>query len=54
VGPLVLGSNELRALRSVVDTAVYTTARREVSLRAGDLKEALGLADAIVEARLAA
>ncbi|HLB03482.1 MAG TPA: transcription-repair coupling factor [Gaiellaceae bacterium] len=54
VGPLLLGSNELRALRGVVDTAIYSTSKREVSLRAPDLKGALGLADAIVEARLAA
>ncbi|HEY7729535.1 MAG TPA: transcription-repair coupling factor, partial [Gaiellaceae bacterium] len=54
VGPLALGSSELRALRAVVDTAVYSTAKREVSLRADDLQGALGLADAIVEARVAA
>jgi transcription-repair coupling factor (superfamily II helicase) len=54
VGPLALGSTELRALRAVADTAVYSTAKREVSLRADDLQGALGLADAIVEARLAA
>jgi transcription-repair coupling factor (superfamily II helicase) len=54
VGPLALGSTELRALRAVADTAVYSTAKREVSLRADDLHGALGLADAIVEARLAA
>ena len=54
VGPLALGSNELRALRAVADTAVYSTAKREVSRRADDLEGAIGLADAIVEARLAA
>jgi transcription-repair coupling factor (superfamily II helicase) len=54
VGPLTLGSNELRALRSHFDTAVYSTSRREVSRRAEDLEGALALADAIVEARLAA
>jgi transcription-repair coupling factor (superfamily II helicase) len=54
VGPLLLGSNELRALRSVSDTAVYSSSKREVSRRAEDLQGALGLADAIVEARLAA
>jgi transcription-repair coupling factor (superfamily II helicase) len=54
VGPLVLGSQELRALRGIVDTAVYTAARREVGLRTEDLKGALGLADAIVAARRAA
>jgi transcription-repair coupling factor (superfamily II helicase) len=54
VGPLALGSNELRALRTVADTAVYSTAKREVSRRADDLEGALALADAIVSARLAA
>jgi transcription-repair coupling factor (superfamily II helicase) len=54
VGPVSLGSGELRALRTVFDTAVYSTARREVSRRADDLEAALALADAIVEARLAA
>ncbi len=54
VGPLALGSDELRALRAAADTVVYTQAKREVSLRTDDLKGALGLADAIVAARLAA
>jgi transcription-repair coupling factor (superfamily II helicase) len=54
VGPLLLGSGELRALRRDVDTAVYTTARREVSLRNEDFGEALRLVDAILEARQAA
>jgi transcription-repair coupling factor (superfamily II helicase) len=54
VGPLALGSGELRALRAVADTVVYSTAKREVSRRAEDLQGALALADAIVEARLAA
>jgi transcription-repair coupling factor (superfamily II helicase) len=54
VGPLALGSNEVRALRAVSDTAVYSTAKREVSQRVDGLDEALGLAAAIVEARLAA
>ncbi len=54
VGPIALGSNEVRALRAVIDTAVYSTAKREVSQRVDDLDQALGLAAAIVEARLAA
>ena len=54
VGPLVLGSAELRSLRDVSDTAVYTSARREVSQRTQELKGALALVDAIVEARQAA
>jgi transcription-repair coupling factor (superfamily II helicase) len=54
VGPVQLGSGELRALRAVADTAVYSTSRREVTRRTDDLQGALGLAAAIVEARLAA
>ncbi|MBA2474412.1 MAG: transcription-repair coupling factor [Actinobacteria bacterium] len=68
VGPLVLGSGELSALRGRVDTAIYTTAKREVSLRLagthrpeGDadgaepgIAGALRLVDAILEARRAA
>jgi len=54
VGPLALASEEVRALRAVEDTAVYSTAKREVSLRADGLEGALGLAAAIVQARRAA
>jgi transcription-repair coupling factor (superfamily II helicase) len=54
VGKLVMGSGELRELRSRLDAAVYTTAQQEVSLRDGDLKGALRLVDAILVARQAA
>ena len=54
VGPVELASGELRALRSEVDTAVYTTARREVSVRDDDFSSAIRLVDAILEARRAA
>ena len=54
VGPVVLGSGELRSLRERVDTAVYTTAKREVSLRHEELGGALGLLDAMLAARQAA
>ena len=54
VGPLLLGSEELRAIRSEADTAVYTTARREVSLRVDEFSGAVQLVDAIVRARQAA
>ena len=61
VGPLVLGSDELRLLRGLVDTAIYTTARQEVSLRtasSGDKNDgfsgALSLVDAILDVRRAA
>ena len=54
VGPLVLGSGELRSLRGSRETAVYSTANREVSLRNESLTEAIGLVDAILAARQAA
>src|SRR5215210_5691569 len=54
VGPLVLGSGEVRRLRGEVDTAVYTTARREVSLRSDEFSTAVQLVDAILDARRAA
>jgi transcription-repair coupling factor (superfamily II helicase) len=54
VGPLALASGELQSLRSAIPTAIYSTSKREVSLRAEDLESALELPDAIVQARLAA
>jgi transcription-repair coupling factor (superfamily II helicase) len=54
VGPLELGSSELRALRGELDTAVYTSARREVSLRSDEFSAAVRLVDAILDARRAA
>ncbi len=54
IGPVGFGSEEVRALRALVEAAVYTTAKREVSVRADGFDDALGLAAAIVEARRAA
>jgi transcription-repair coupling factor (superfamily II helicase) len=54
VGPVGLSSSELRVLRGLVETAVYTSARQEVALRTEGLDGALGLAAAIVAARRAA
>jgi transcription-repair coupling factor (superfamily II helicase) len=54
VGPVALSSSELRVLRGLVETAVYTSARQEVALRTEGLDGALGLAAAIVAARRAA
>ncbi len=54
IGPLVLGSAELRELRRTADTAVYSSARREVSQRADGFSTALALVDAILDLRLAA
>jgi transcription-repair coupling factor (superfamily II helicase) len=54
VGPLVLGSAELRGLRARDPTIVYASARREVSLRNGVFGAALELIDAIVASRQAA
>ncbi|HEU6446266.1 MAG TPA: transcription-repair coupling factor [Gaiellaceae bacterium] len=54
VGPLVLGSGELRELRRRIDTAVYTTDRKEVSLRNDVFTGAIQLVDAILDGRRAA
>jgi transcription-repair coupling factor (superfamily II helicase) len=54
VGPVVLGSTELRELRALSDTAVYSTANREVSLRQTEFLGALELVDAMLAARQAA
>jgi transcription-repair coupling factor (superfamily II helicase) len=54
VGPIVLGSGELRELRSTVETAVYSTGNREVTLRHGEFAGALDLVDAMLAARQAA
>jgi transcription-repair coupling factor (superfamily II helicase) len=54
VGPLALGSVEVRSLREEIPTAIYSVERREVSLRVDGLEGALDLPDAIVRARVAA
>jgi transcription-repair coupling factor (superfamily II helicase) len=54
VGPLVLGSDDLRSLRGAVETAVYSTGKREVTLRSESFDAALALADAILDLRRAA
>ena len=54
VGPVGLAASELRSLRAISETAVYTSARQEVSLRTEGLDGALGLTAAIVAARRAA
>ncbi|MGZ8795509.1 MAG: hypothetical protein ACXW0F_12845, partial [Gaiellaceae bacterium] len=54
VGQMVLGAEELRDLRRRVDTAVYTIANHEVSLREEGFPQALRLVDAILAARQAA
>jgi transcription-repair coupling factor (superfamily II helicase) len=54
VGPLALGSAEVRSLVGVAPTLIYSTQKREVSLRVESLKDALELPDAIVHARVAA
>ncbi len=54
LGPLTLGSVEVRSLREAHPTAIYSTQKREVSLRVDTLEAALELPDAIVQARLAA
>jgi transcription-repair coupling factor (superfamily II helicase) len=54
VGQMVLGSAELRDLRRRVDTAVYSTGNREITLREDGFPAALRLVDAILAARQAA
>jgi transcription-repair coupling factor (superfamily II helicase) len=54
VGPVVLGSGELRELRAAVETAVYSTGNREVTLRGDEFTGALHLVDAMLAARQAA
>jgi transcription-repair coupling factor (superfamily II helicase) len=54
VGPVVLGSVELRELRAQVETAVYSTGNREVTLRGDEFKGAVDLVDAMLAARQAA
>ncbi len=54
VGPLALGSAEVRSLVGVAPTLIYSTQKGEVSLRVESLKDALELPDAIVQARVAA
>jgi transcription-repair coupling factor (superfamily II helicase) len=54
VGPVVLGSSELRELRSIAETAVYSTANREVAARREEFAGALELVDAMLAARQAA
>ncbi len=53
VGPLALGSAEVRSLVGTAPTVIYSTSKREVSLRVETLSEALDLPDAIVQARAA-
>jgi transcription-repair coupling factor (superfamily II helicase) len=54
VGPVVLGSGELRELRGEIETAVYSTGNREVTLRHQQFTGALELVDAMLAARQAA
>ncbi len=51
VGPLVLGADELRTLRSELSTAVYSAGKYEVTLRSDTFRSALVLADAILGLR---
>ena len=54
VGKVVLGSGELKDLRDRIDTAVYSTGNREITLRSDTFNGAVELVDAIVAARQAA
>lgn len=48
VGRLILGSAELKGLRALTETAVYSSAKQEVTRRVESLDEALELTDAIL------
>ncbi len=52
VGPLVLGSVELRELRSSAPIAVYSSAKRELTQRGERFSGAVALVDAILDLRL--
>ena len=54
VACMLLGADELRALRARIDTAVYARGRNEVSVKQQAFPEALELVDAILETRRAA
>jgi transcription-repair coupling factor (superfamily II helicase) len=54
VGPLVLGSAELRELKESTATAVYVSGKREMTLRTDEFTKAVELVDAILAARQAA
>ncbi|HEX5449724.1 MAG TPA: transcription-repair coupling factor [Gaiellaceae bacterium] len=53
VGPVVLGSAELRELRRLAETAVYSSGNREVASREQEFIGALELVDAMLAARQA-
>jgi transcription-repair coupling factor (superfamily II helicase) len=53
VGTVVLGSAELAHLRGRIDTAVYSSSNREITLRTPELAGAIELVDAIIEGRQA-
>ncbi len=54
VGPVALGADDVRELRASAETAVYTTARRELSVRIERFREGLPLLAAILDVRQAA
>ncbi len=55
VGRLVLGSGELRELRDRAKTAIYASAKQEISIRDQEnITQAVALVDAILDARRAA
>jgi len=54
VGPLVLGSAELRELRASAPIAVYTSAKKELGQRVDGFPAAVALVDAILDLRLSA
>ncbi len=53
IGPMILGSDELRALRNLTPTAVYSSARKELTVRGTSFAAAEQLLAAILAARRA-
>ena len=54
VGPGALGADDVREIRASVETAAYTTAKRELSARTDGFREGLPLLAAILDVRQAA
>jgi hypothetical protein len=54
VGPVLLGAEDVRDIRSAVASAAYVTDRRELSMRSEGFREGLPLLAAILDVRRAA
>jgi transcription-repair coupling factor (superfamily II helicase) len=54
IGPVALGAEDVHEIRSIVASAAYTTAKRELSMRSDGFREGLPLLAAILDVRQAA